>query len=99
MEIPKADYTVGGIWGDAIQWNSPEQFNTSKPYTSETKFSVVGWKQKITRVGETLVGEFERSFMLFKFVSVRECLNPSDMFFAEVSPIQQVKKEVISDDR
>ena len=85
-----ADYTIGGDWGDAIHWSDPEQFQQS--ITHETTFRVYGFKSSIPRVGDTLKGEFIKSWMWFTFVSVEPCGDPPDMFFADVRCIKQEMK-------
>lgn len=83
-------YSIGGSWGDAIEWTDPSQFK--KEITDKTRFSVHGWKQRIPKVGDELVGEFKKSTIWFRFVGVKPCGNPPDMFFAEVVPVKQEMK-------
>jgi hypothetical protein len=89
MEL-KADYKTGeGLWGNNIGWSQPEQFQKISDHKT---FKVYGHCPRIPKVGQTLLGEFVNSWIKFEFVEVRPCGNPSDMFFAEVKPIEQVMK-------
>lgn len=85
------EYEIGGGWGDSIEWFGPEQFD-DRPITDESKFQVVGWKARRPKISDTLKGEFEKSWVWFKFVSVDYKSNPPDMFFATVTPIKQEVK-------
>lgn len=88
----KGDYKVGGGWGDAINWfPDSKQFKTT-PLAEGAKYGVVGWKSRIPQVGQTLLAEFTGSWVLFEFIEVKPQTNPSDMFFATVTPIDQVMK-------
>lgn len=88
----KGDYKVGGGWGDAINWHPySSQFDTT-PLADGAKYGVVGWKSKIPNVGQTLMAEFTNSWMLFEFTVVRLCDDPKGMFFATVTPVDQVLK-------
>lgn len=86
----RADYEIGGGWGNKIGWMDPKQFEG--PIGYDTVFGVVGWKLHRPKVGDTLLGEFERSWMLFEFVTVDYKSDPPDMFFADVKIIKQVLK-------
>lgn len=86
-----SDYKVGGGWGDAINWFQRDQFD-KQPLHPESRYTVVGWKSVRPKVGQTLMGEFQNSWMKFKFVSVDLKSDPPDMFFAEVVPIEQEMK-------
>jgi hypothetical protein len=77
-------------WGNAISWTSPEQFE--KPWTDESRFDVCGFKPRIPKVGDTLLAEFQRSWVTFEFAEVRPCGDPPDMFFAKVKLLKQVPK-------
>ena len=76
-------YKIGGGWGDSIQWQHPERF-MKEELTSESLFAVYGFKQKMPKIGDTLIGEFTKSYMHFVFTEVEPCTDPSDMFFATV---------------
>ncbi|CAN8140033.1 hypothetical protein THIOSC15_10006 [uncultured Thiomicrorhabdus sp.] len=89
----KADYEISSSWGDMVEWthSAVEQLQSAK-LDEKTILEVYGFKQKIPEVGDTLMGEFEKSFMKFEFVEVRRCGDPADMFFAEVKIIEQEMK-------
>lgn len=84
------EYKIGGGWGDRIEWLNPERF--SEPFDEKTHFHVAGWKAVKPSVGDGLVGEFEKSRIWFRFVKIRHCGDPPDMFFAEVVPVKQELK-------
>ena len=75
-------FTVGGGWGDRITINEwPKRDN-------ENLASVYGHKNPIPRIGDTLrVPCKSGKVMLCKFVDVRPCGDPADMFFADVEGI------------
>ena len=87
----QADYSMGGTWGDAINWNGVEQFDKT-PLVPESRFRCHGWKYTKPKVGQTLKAEFARSWVLFEFVEVEPCCDPPDMFFATVKPVQRLLK-------
>ena len=91
MEDIKADYDVGGGWGNAIVWSDTDQFNKEWE-EEEPKFKCYGFKRKIPSVGNTLKGEFASSWIVFEFVEVERCDDPVDMFFGKVKPIKQIMK-------
>lgn len=86
------EHTVGGVWGDAINWINPSLFE--KGITTESRYGVIGWKQKKPEVGDTLKGEFAKSWIYFEFVEVEKYYDPPDMFRGVVRPIRQEMKEV-----
>ena len=86
----KADYTIHSGWGDHIDWNDPKEF--SQKSLDKDTFGVNGHLPIIPQKGDTLLGEFEKSFIKFKFVEVERCLDPNDMFFGTVKAIQQEMK-------
>lgn len=86
--MEKADFYIGGVWGNCIAWSNPEEFQN--PH--QTFFTCYGFKGVQPIVGDTLVGEFIKSIILFRFISVTPCKDPIDMFFAKVEPIKQVSK-------
>lgn len=90
MTNGKREFTMGGGWGDAINWENPERF--SKPFDEKTKFEVVGWKSPKPEHGDTLKAEFEKSWIWFRFVKVKPCGDPPDMFFATVVAVKQEMK-------
>ena len=95
---PEADFFIGGTWGDAIHWSAPEEF---KDIQEGKKFKAYGFKsifQKKPKVGDTLCGEFIKSWIIFEIVSFKRESNPADMFWIEAIPIDQVIKEEFRDD-
>jgi hypothetical protein len=84
------EWTMGGGWGDAIQWSDVKQFDGTM--TTKSRYSVMGWKTPKPKVGHTLRAEFEKSWMIFEFIEIRPCGDPADMFFATVKPIRQELK-------
>lgn len=87
----KADYEMGGGWGDSIGWNGVEQFDKF-PLEPQSRFHCHGWKRNQPSKGQTLRAEFVKSWMIFEFVEVKPCGDPPDMFFAVVKPIHQFPK-------
>jgi hypothetical protein len=87
----QTDYGIGGIWGSSIQWSSSTAFDNWTG-DEEQLFDVTGFKQQTPKVGQTLSGDFNKSIIVFKFVSVERCRDPSDMFFAKVKPFKQMMK-------
>jgi len=85
----KADFKIHSGWGDHIDWLSDDW---SKIDMSKDLISVVGHLQIIPKVGQTLMGEFKKSFIKFEFVSVKTYSDPSDMFSAQVKAIDQEMK-------
>ena len=83
-------FNIGDGWGDAINWMHPEKFQDK--ITTESRFTVVGFKSEKPKVGDELKGEFEKSWMYFEFTEVKPCGDPWDMFFATVKPIRQEMK-------
>ena len=83
-------YKIGGGWDDSIHWQDPDKF--MQKFNSNTQFGVYGFKSNIPKVGDVLTAEFVKSFIKFTFISVEKCSDPSDMFFAKVSPIEQILK-------
>ncbi len=85
----KADYRIHGGWGDHIEWLHPEDFES---LNENSVISVWGHLFEIPRIGQTLMGEFKKSFIKFEFVEVERMPDPPDMFFAKVKPIEQEMK-------
>jgi len=88
----KADYDMGDGWGNSIRWWPNGMQFVDRPLAHNEVYSVMGFKRSRPKVGDTLLDEFESSWVLFKFVEVRLCNDPKDMFFANVTPISQVMK-------
>lgn len=89
MEKVEANYEMGGHWGNAIQWSTEPEWNE---LNDNRKAKVVGWKQRKPKVGETLMVECQRSWLIFEFKKIEHCGDPPDMFFADVEIIRQVMK-------
>jgi hypothetical protein len=88
----KADFEVGGGWGNAIDWTNEEQF-VATPLHPDARYRCYGFKWKKPEKGQTLLAEFNNSWMVFEFVDVTPSGDPKDMFFATVKPIQQFTKQ------
>ena len=84
------DFKIGGGWGNHINWRDLNQFSE---FTKDTIFHVYGHMPTRPQKGQTLMDEFKKSFMLFEFVNVEYCRDPSDMFFADVKMIARFFKE------
>ena len=88
----ESDYHIHFGWGDHIEWLNPEQFE--KPMTRKSEIRVWGHLSDKPKKGQTLLGEFKRSFMKFEFIEVEYNSDPPDMFFATVKFVKQfIKKE------
>ena len=84
----EGDYsTENGMPGDNINFSHPEKFQKDNP--AGTLFDVHGWITPLPKVGDTLVSDFKKSYIKFKFVEVNPCEDPRDMFFAKVEPLEQ----------
>lgn len=88
------NYEIGGGLGNSVAWDDVNKFG--KPFTEKTKFSVHGFQRFRPKVGDILKGEFEKSTMWFRFISVKLYTDPSDMFHAEVVPMHQEPKKILS---
>jgi hypothetical protein len=86
----QGDYTLGGRWGRHISLTDPDQFFGTD--LSKQTVKVYGHFLPRPKVGQTLVGEFQKSFIKFMFVKVEYCNDPHDMFFADVRAIAQELK-------
>ena len=87
----KADFYIHGGWGNHVSWSS-RSFDGINLNTDTV--SVNGHMPIKPKVGDTLIGEFEKSFIKFEFVSVEYPGDPPDMFFGEVKAIEQEMKAV-----
>lgn len=66
-------FAVGGMWGDAINWQDVE------------RGCVVGWKRQHPKVGDLLKSSMQSGKTgVFRFRSVEPQENPRDMFFGHV---------------
>ncbi len=93
VESAKADFEIGGGWGNSIQWWQPKEFHNIK---EGGIFSVYGFKSKpfkIPKIGDTLVGQFQKCWMKFIFIEVKWEDNPKDMFWGKVKVTEQILKE------
>lgn len=86
----KGDYKLGGGWGCHVSLSNPDEFSQIDLNTQTVR--VYGHITPRPRVGQTLVGEFQKSFIKFEFVNVEYCHDPQDMFFAEVKAVAQEMK-------
>jgi len=87
---PKADYTIHSGWGDRISWTDTSEF--AKGIGGDNKYRVNGHLPKRPKVGNTLLGEFEKSWVLFEFVEVELMRDPPDQFFGKVIAIERELK-------
>jgi hypothetical protein len=85
------DYKIGGGWGCSICWNNPKDFDTK--YKEGSVFEVYGWQPVIPQKGDTLLGEFKKSWRKFVFIEVKRAGDPRDMFFGKVKLIDAFLKE------
>lgn len=76
-------FTIGGGWGDIIsidEWPKKDNKNLA---------SIHGHKNPIPRIGDILRVPCESGkTMRCKFVAVRPCGDPADMFFADIEAIE-----------
>ena len=85
--LSQAEFRLNeGGWGQNIRLSSPETFDVFQ------KNSLAGHSQRLPKIGDKISGEFQKSWILFQFVSVIPCGNPADMFFAEVETVDQWAK-------
>lgn len=90
----KGDFEIGGVWGDKIEWSGDNDFGSM---SEKSIFRVMGFKSatilskksNIPKAGNTIVGEFEKSYIKFEIIEIDWQNNPQDMFFANVKPIDQ----------
>jgi hypothetical protein len=73
----------------------PEDFPKTDLATETVK--VFGHHPRRPVIGQTIVGEFRRSFIKFEFVDVEYVSNPPDMFFADIKAVDQELKENTND--
>lgn len=86
----KADFTIHGGWGNHIEWVDSKEFATGN--IGSRLFRVWGHLPCRPQVGDTLMDEFQRSYIKFEFVEVRLMTDPPDMFFGKVKAIEQEMK-------
>ena len=82
-----ADYTVGG---PLLHWTNYEQFDGG--LSEGAQYRVVGWARVDPSIGQTMMAEFEKSWIKFEVTEVNPQRDPPDMFFATVTPIDQEMK-------
>lgn len=87
---PKCDYEISNNWGCSVVWSNTSQF---KKWNKETIFDVSGHQAVIPKIGQTLKGDFAKATIVFEFISVSTCRNPTDMFFAKVKATQRIEKQ------
>ena len=85
--IPPPEYlqtfVFGGNWGDRIELRG------EWPKTTDDKLQVAGWKNPMPKEGDILLIPMQSGKTLkCKFIEVRPCGDPADMFFADVEPIR-----------
>jgi len=85
-----ADFKICSAWGARIMWSNRKQFQELD--LNKDLFDVDGHYTPVPRVGQTLIGEFEKSFIKFEFVEVKRYSDPPDMFSATVKCIEQEMK-------
>lgn len=94
MTEPPREYKLGQTgfesWGNHVSLLDFDGF--SKLDLNRELVPVYGHLERRPRVGDTLVGEFQRSHITFRFESVDHMDDPPDMFFAKVRAIDQVMK-------
>lgn len=83
------DYKFGGGWGCRITLTYPEQLQR---FDKDTIFDVNGHYTPIPKVGDTIIGEFEKSWMKFEFIEVKQMWNPADQFFGKVKLVKREAK-------
>lgn len=91
-----ADFTLNehrgskSKWGDNIAlWQKDNFVNLD---INTDLVPLYGHKTPLPQVGQTIKGEFQRSWIKFVLVEVNPCNDPPDMFFAKAKAIQQVLK-------
>lgn len=87
----KSNHTIGGIWGNHMQWFSPEQFNSR---TINTRLDIYGHKpaKQYPKEGDIVEGEFGKSCQKFMVIEVQHIPNPPDMFFGKVVYVSGIKR-------
>lgn len=86
----QGDYELGGGWGARVSLTYPNNFSSLNLNTDLV--DVNGHYTPRPSVGQTLVGEFEKSYIKFEFIEVKYCRDPDDMFFAKVKAVEQKMK-------
>ncbi len=87
FELDNADYTICHSWGNRIEFIGETVIGDKNRFAR-----VSGHQYIIPKQGQTLLAEFQNSWILFEFTKVKPCRNPRDMFFADVKAIGQKPK-------
>lgn len=91
MIMLKPDFEIGGGWGDHIDWMTVDWDSINMNKDILHVYGHLPFNRP--KVGQTLLGHFEHSDILFKFLTVEYKSDPPDMFFATVKAVHQVMKE------
>lgn len=86
----KGDYTLGGGWGDHIDLAYPREFHLLDLNKDIVK--LYGHTPYRIKVGDTVLGDFQKSWILFKVKKIEYMRDPTDMFFADTVVIKQQLK-------
>ena len=87
----KADFEIHSGWGDCIEWMVNDW---NKVDFSKDTLDVYGFLSNCPEEGQTILGHFKHSDILFKIISIEHESDPPDMFFAKVKAIdREMKKE------
>lgn len=84
------DYKLGGGWGCHVSLLDSDAFKDVDLGKDTVK--VYGHHPEIPKKGQTVVGEFQNSFIKFEFIRVEREDDPPDMFFADIKAIKQEMK-------
>ena len=89
--LEECDDIIGGYWGNHISWQGQDQFND---INSHEYFSAYGHKplSQQPETGHKILGEFQRSWIMFEVLEIKRPGNPPDMFFLKLKAIKQVPK-------
>ena len=88
----EADHKIHSGWGDSILWFN-QDFKDYDLNTDSIPVSGFAPPGKTPEVGQTLIGEFEKSSIKFEFVSVRKYDDPTDQFSGKVVAVEQDMKD------
>lgn len=85
-----ADYRLGGFWGHHIDLCAPKDFH--KLDLNKDTVELYGHWPKNILVGQTVIGEFQKSWIVFEITEIKYCSDPTDMFFAKSIVVKQKRK-------
>lgn len=85
----RADFEIRQGWGNHIEWFFVD---FSKINFNKDTLGVWGHMPIKPKRGNTLICEFQKSFIKFEFISVDYPGNPPDMFFGKVKAVEQKMK-------